>query len=247
MRNLTGLSAVVALLGGCGSAAEPSPAPAETPTERTESVPAAPEPDLAACPKGELVEERIRTKPIPVPRPFEGLAASSMDHFAFATMEGSTVCVDTTWLESVGDARLSDDGRFASFAWLGYEVFGHVIVDRSGRGQVIDTGNPPVRSPSGKRFASVDLSESGFGSLNAFAVWEIRPTGLRQIAEVTEGFPSGDWRIDGWRGERCIDLSLVPIDRQPEDYRDMDDAPRDPWSAAEAGGWRPAAGSCPSS
>ena len=91
------------------------------------------------------------------------------------------------------------------------------------------------------------MSESGFGSLNAFAVWEIRPTGLRKIAEVTEGFPNGDWRIDGWRSESCIDLSLVPIDRQPEDYRDMDRTQRDPWHASEASDWQPAAGRCPSS
>jgi len=247
MRNLTGLIAITALLAGCGSEAERAPTSTKTPSERAESLPAAPEPNLAACPKAEPVEERIRVKPIPVPAAFEGLAASSMDHFAFTTTEGGTICVDTTWLESIDDARLSDDDRFASFAWVGYEAFGHVIVDRSGRGQVIDTGNQPVRSPGGKRFASVDLSESGFGSLNGFAVWDIRQTGLRQIAEVTDGFPSGDWRIDGWQGERCINLSLVPIDRQPEDYRDMDKAPRDRWSAVEANGWQPAAGSCPRS
>lgn len=244
MRQITGLVAVAALLGGCGSQAQP--APAETPSERAEPTPTAtPEPDLAACAKAEPVEERIRTKPIPVPAAFRGLAASSMDHFAFTTAEGSTVCVDTTWLESIDDAQLSEDDRFASFGWLGYEAYGHVIVDRSGKGQVVDTGNPPVWSPGGKRFAAVDLSESGFGSLNAFAVWDVRPTGLRQIAEVSEGPPSGDWRIDGWQGESCVRLSLLPSDRYPEDYRDMEKTPRDPWFAAEANGWRPEAGSCP--
>lgn len=244
MRNPAALIAITALLGGCGSEAEPRPV--ETQNELAEATPptATPEPDLTACPKAEPVEERIRTKPIPVPAAFQGLAAASMDHFAFTTAEGRTICVDTTWLESIEDARLSDDSRFASFAWLGYEAYGHVMVDRSGKGQVVDTGNSPVWSPSRKRFAAVDLSESGFGSLNAFAVWEVRPTGLRQIAEVSEDPPSGDWRIDGWQGESCVRLSLVPSDRYPEDYRDLEKTPRDPWFAAETNGWRPAAGSC---
>ena len=246
MRYLIGLVFATALLGSCRGEADPTPA--ETPVPRAErSTVAAAEPDLAACPKAEPIEERIRTAPIPVPAVFEGKAKSSMDHFAFTTMTGDTVCVDTTWLESIDDAALSDDQRFASFSWVGYEAFGHVVVDRSGRGQVIDTGEAPVASPSGNRLASADLGIAGFGSLNAFAVWDIRPTGLRQVAEVSQGFPSGDWRVEGWQGESCVRLSLLPLDRHPEDYRDMDKAPRDPWFAAEANGWSPAAGSCPRS
>lgn len=246
MRHLTGLLVLAALLACCGRKADPIPA--EAPASGAEISPAAvPEPDLAACPKAEPVEERIRTKSIPIPAAFGSLAKSSMDHFAFTTMEGNTICVDTTWLESIDDAKLSGDDRFASFAWVGYEAFGHVIVDRSGKGQVIDAGNAPVRSPSGRRFASVDLGEAGFGSLNAFAVWDIEPVGLRQIAEVSEGFRSGDWRIESWRGESCVRLSLVPMDRYPEDYRDLERTPRDPWSASEANGWKPVAGGCPAS
>lgn len=247
MRHFTGLIAIAALLAGCDSEAQPVPAEAPNELAATPSATATPEPDLAACPKAEPIEERIRTKPIPVPAAFEGMAASSMDHFALTTLEGSTVCVDTTWLESIDDAKLSDDGRFASFSWLGYEAFGHVIVDRSGKGQVVDTGNPPAWSPSRERLAAADLSESGFGSLNAFAVWDLRPAGLRQVAEVNEGLPSGDWRIDGWQGESCVKLSLVPSERYPADHRDLEKTPRNPWFAAEADGWRPAAGSCPRS
>lgn len=245
MRHFTGLILAVALLGGCSDEAEP--APAEKARGIVQAPPATPpaKPDLSACPKAEPVEEQIRTGPIPVPQAFEGVAASSMDHFAFTTLEGSTICVDTTWLETVDDAELTDNGRFASFAWVGYEAYGYVIVDRTGKGQVIDTGNAPVRSPSGHRFASVELTESGFGSLNAFAVWDIRPAGLRQVAEVSEGLPGGDWRLEGWQGDSCVRLSNVPLERQPEDYRDMDKTARDPWFAAEANRWTPTPGSCP--
>lgn len=244
MRHAIAVITLAALLGGCGEErATPVPTASEAVAASTAATP--PKPDLSQCPRAEPAELRERTRPVPVPPVFAAIAGSSMDHFAFTTAEGSTVCVDTTWIESVDRAELSEDGRFASFAWLGYEAFGHVIVDRSGRGQVVDTGNPPVASPSGRRLAAVDLSESGFGSLNAFAVWEVRPAGLRQIAEVGEGFPAGDWRIEGWQGETCVRLSLVPLDRYPEDWRDMDTASRDPWFVAEAGGWKPAPGSCP--
>ena len=234
---------LVALLGACDG--EQPAAPPEASESAVASAAATPEPDLSACPETEPAEFRERTKPVPVPPVFERLAKSDMDHLAFTTANGSTICVDTTWIESIDDAELSEDGRFASFTWLGYEAFGHVVVDRSGQGQVVDTGNAPLPSPEGQRLASVDLSESGFGSLNALAVWDVRPAGLRPVAAVSEGFPAGDWRIEGWQGESCVRLSVVPIDRQPEDWRDMDKAPRDPWFAAEANGWKPAAGSCP--
>ncbi len=122
-----------------------------------------------------------------------------------------------------------------------------MVVDRTGRGQVVDTGNAPIASPNGERLASVDLSESAFGSLNAFAVWAIEPVGLRELAEINEDLPSGDWRIEGWQGNDCIRLSLLPSDRYPEDYRDLDETPRDAWFAAQTNAWKPAPGSCPRS
>jgi len=243
-RVLPAAIAAALLLAGCDRAAEP--VPAAMPSGRTASPPApAPTPDLASCPKAEPIEERIRTAPIALPAVLERLGASSMDHFAFTTLTGDTVCVDTTWLETIDDATLSDDGRFAAFSWVGYEAFGHVIVDRSGAGQVVDTGNPPQASPSGRRLAAVDLGEAGFGSLNAFGVWEIRRSGLAQLAAVSEGFITGDWRIDSWRGDSCVQLSVVPLDRQPDDYRDIEKAPRDSWFAAEANAWKPVEGTCP--
>ena len=239
------LGIVTVMLAACGERHEAAPSPETAENAAPDALGQPATPDLAACPEAEPFEFRQRTAPIPVPAAFEGIAASSMDHLAFTTAQGSTVCVDATWLEEIEGEELSGDGRFASFDWVGYEAFGHVVVDRAGRGQVIDTGNRPHLSPSGKRLASVDLGQAEFGSLNAFAVWDVAPTGLRPVAEISEGFPSGDWRIEGWQGESCVRLSVVPLERQPEDFRDMDTAPRDPWHAAEAGSWRPVPGSCP--
>lgn len=244
--------ASLAMLVGCGDAEEPAPAPTLTPSAPTSepvvaspSETTAPKPDLSTCPRALANEERVRNKPIAIPAAFDELAQSDLDHIAVASVTGNTVCVDTSWIEEISSPKASGDDRFLSFAWQGYESFGHVVIDRSGRGQVVDTGETPRASPSGRRFAAVDLGEAGFGALNAFGVWDVRPVGLRQIAKVDAGLPSGDWRVDGWRGDGCVRLSLLPSDRFPENHADLPRAPRDPWFASEKNAWKPEPGSCP--
>jgi hypothetical protein len=242
--------APLALLSACGDADEPqvTAAPTDAATELAMAEPsatAAREPDLATCPKALANEERLRAKPLAIPTAFGTSAKADLDHLAVTTESGNTVCVDTSWIEEIAAPKASGDNRFLSFGWHGYESFGHVIIDRSGKGQVIDTGETPRASPSGRRFAAVDLGEAGFGALNAFGVWDVRQVGLRQIANVSEGLPSGDWRIAGWQGEDCVRLALLPSDRFPEDVADLDKAPRDPWFASEKNAWKPTPGSCP--
>jgi len=207
-------------------------------------------PDLAACqrPSPENPGERQRTRPLPVPSALTGVLRASVLNYAVATLGGETLCIDTSWMESAEKIALLADGRFLSFDWLGYESFGHKLVDRTGKGQVIDTGVAPSFSPSRGRLAAADLSESGFGALGAFAVWQVTPTGLRQIANVTQVPEMLDWRIDGWAGEDCVKLSAIRFDKAPEDG-DYAKAPRSRFIARPLrGAWRivPATpGSCP--
>jgi len=252
MRSRAGVIAIVALLGGCGSSDDAPPA--EPSAEATVAAPvpaptatAAPEADLAACPRAQSIdlELRERKKPIPLPPVFDGLAKTGMDHFAVLTLDGGTVCVDTSWFEQVSSARVMRDSRFLSFEWVGYEAFGYVVVDRNGKGTVIETGNAPLTSPDGNRLASVDLSVSGFGGLNALAVWQVAPTGLRPLAKVEEGIPAGDWTLRGWSGNTCVNLGFLPIETQIDSPEEFETHPRDPWHAAEARRWKPAPGSCP--
>lgn len=232
-------AACAALLAGCGSQEADGGGGDAT-------VPATPaavaEPDLAACPARELLEEglRQRTEPLAVPAVFRDVMRSGMDNFAFTTREGATVCVDASWMEEIHDPSLSADGRFASFDWAGYEAFGHVIVDLSDAGQVLDTGVAPVLSPSGQRFAAADLSESGYGALNAFAVWQIEPAGIRQLGKQEEVLPATDWHIERWSGERCLELTAIPWDG----YTGEADAPRERFRAREAADWRIEPGRC---
>jgi hypothetical protein len=205
--------------------------------------PAAP-PDLAACAPVKQAEgwERERKGPLPVPAAFRALIKADVTRMAVATLSGGTRCLDVSFIEGVERMALSPDGRFLSFGWTGYEASGHLVVDRTGKGQAIDTGVAPTFSPSRGRLASVEITESGFGSLNAFAVWRVDPVGLREIGRV-EDLPSmSDWRIDRWVGEDCVVLSALPLDAEQAGR-----APRTRYAArAERAGWSVTKGSCPS-
>lgn len=240
------IPAALVLLSGCGSAEE-TPAPVQSGSALAmTSVADASEPDLGQCKEGQMADSELleRKQPLAVPQEFGKLVKSNLTQFAVSTAAGKTICIDTSFIESIDEPKLSADGRFVTFAWLGYEAYGYVVVDRSGEGQEIDTGNAPLAPASGMRFAAIDLEEAGFGALNAFAVWDIEKVGLKQVGHFYDGMPSGDWRIEDWEGDTCVTLSVLPSDRYPVDGSDPEAAPRDPWHAAEKDGWKPAAGSC---
>jgi hypothetical protein len=223
----------IAAIGGILLAMSALPAAAATP---------APNPATCPRPKGGADSERQRKHALPVPATLRGLVGSDLVHFAVATLAGGTVCVDTGWMETADNLALSADGRFLQFGWHGNESFGHVVVDRTGRGQVVDTGVTPVFSPSHGKLAAIDMSESGFGALDAFAVWRIDAVGLHQLAKIDDLPSQADWRIDRWVGETCIQLSALPLD-----VGERAKAPRLRFAARPKGsGWAVTAGACPS-
>lgn len=228
MPRIASLVGVIALVAGCGSAHAA--------------------PNLAHCPAVKPVDDPEmlqRRRAIPVPPALAGLMVSDISRFAVSTPAGATICVDASWWERIENAKVSPDRRFVAFDWSGYESFGHLVIDRTGNGLTLDTGNAPLAPPTGQRFAAIDLSESGYGALNAFAVWQIEPVGVRQLAKIDTDMPAGDWSLDRWQGDTCVNLSVVPLDRQPDDATALAKARRDPWFAAEARGWRPRPGRCP--
>ena len=208
-------------------------------------------PDPARCPRLEPLEEPLndRATALPVPARHAAVLSSSRDRFAVATLSGGIVCVDTRPMTRVGGFTLSADQRFLAFDWTGYEADGHVIVDRSGAGQWIDTGAPPVASPSGRRLAAVQQSEAAFGALEGFGLWEIGRVGLRQIA-LLQDIPSlADWRIDRWAGESCVYLSGVAHERFARARGGRAKLPRESYVARPGrSGWAlsPARDGCPS-
>jgi hypothetical protein len=240
----TVIVASAALLAACGSQNDSA---AQTLTDapgRTLDSGTVPRhmPDLAACPERAPVQEglRERREPITVPPALGEVMRANMDNFAIATIDGATVCIDASWMEAISNPTISGDGRFAAFDWDGYEAFGHVIVDRKGKGRAIDTGVPPSTSPSGKLLAAADLGEAGFGALNAFAVWRIEPASVRQVGKQDEVPPAYDWRVESWAGETCVDLSAVPWDDDSAEATGQ----RAPYHAREGGGWKLEQGRC---
>ena len=200
---------------------------------------AAPQADLATCeayPGGDS-EERQRSKPLPIPARFAAIMRSDMDHIAVTTLAGGTLCIDARWTDSTSAMTLTADGRFLSFDWSGYEAYGHMLVDRAGRGKSIDTGAAPVFSPSRKLLASVEQSASGFGALNAFAVWQVGPNSLSEAAMIDQLPQMEDWRIDRWSGDGCIELSAVTFENMPDDNAALKDAPRERFAARAGKGW----------
>ena len=232
------------MLAACGSQPEASEHSAGAPSPSV-SAAAAVTPDLSACARPAPLEssERLRTAPVAVPAALKSVMRSDMESFAFTTLDGETACLDASWIETIDKASLSPDGRFASFDWFGYEAFGHVIVDRAGKGAVIDPGVKPLASPSGKLLAAIDITESGYGPMNAFTVWRLDPAPIGQLAVHEEVPAATDWKVERWAGEGCVELSAIPW----EVYADPEapaDPPREAFHA-RAARWSVEAGRCP--
>jgi hypothetical protein len=182
--------------------------------------------------------DRERKAPLAIPAAYVAIASATLNHIAVTTLAGTRLCVNTTGVESADGYRLTRDNRFFHYQWYGNEAGGYIIVDRTGRGGALDVGAIPTFSPSRARFASIEISESGFGSLNGFLVVAVEPTGMRQIAKL-ENIPMlADWRIHGWQGEGCINLSGVRQQDIPENWSDLPKARRTRYMArASAAGW----------
>ena len=249
MRAVIVVSAI--LLASCGPRTESSGenAPAAKAESTAASAADGSEPavlDLAACPAREAIEKELRPRrgALPVPAALREVMRAGVDNIAVATLDGSTLCIDASWMNSINNAALSADGRFAAFDWHGYEAFGHLIVDRTGKGATLETGVEPVASPSGRLLAAADLSESGYGALNAFAVWWVEPAGWRRLGQQDVVPPAVDWRIERWSGEDCIELSAIALADLTYPTQ-VDNPARIPYRARRGGDWQLEPGSCP--
>lgn len=164
-----------------------------------------------------------RTTPVTLPegtvKGLSGIIKSSPTMLGVATLGGATHCVDVRLMSSVDRVELLQGGRFVSFDWkgyqnLGYPADGHVLIDRTGAGQHVDTGGMPVFSPSGLLAASAYQSETAFAQVDGLAIWQVTPAGLVRVTSVDKLPDMRDWRVDGWGGESCINLSATPFSRK---------------------------------
>jgi hypothetical protein len=200
--------------------------------------------DIAQCPPLQALNagEVGRATPITVPRlnkPYNRVVVATTDRLAVLSNGGQTLCIDMRLRGEVTNFAMSPEGRFFTFDWAGYEADGHVIIDRSGTGQIIDTGGKPSLSPSRQRIGAVHQSEAAFSELEGLGIWQINPVGMQQIGLVSNIPELADWRIDAWTNEDCIDMSGVPFARVAENNGDVSKAARDRYIAKPYGNtWR---------
>lgn len=243
--------AAAALLAGCSGAPEAPEDSAAAPLT------AAAAPDPAACPPPEYEynedEMGPRTDPLVVPATIRAIAATDNTNLAVTTLAGAQICKDFSWAYNFSDeARTMLDERFVAIGWGAFEAFGTTLFDRAGQGAAIETGEWPALSPSQMRIAALQLTQSGYGGLEGFAIWRITPSGLEEIHRLPDDHRMWeqfgtyqDFHIDRWQGEECLliyafaddDLAAVEFDRGR--------AKRSPFHAAERGGWQIAQGACP--
>jgi hypothetical protein len=156
--------------------------------------------------------ELERKGPLLIPIGSRAVMAANRDFVAVRLLSGATFCLFAREWEEIEPPALFSNGRFLGFTWHGNEAGGYILVDRVGKGAKFDTGAKPIPSPGGRRLASLEWSESGFGSLNGVLVLDVLPGSLRETARIGE-MPEGltDWRFDRWRSENCIEISSLPF------------------------------------
>ena len=203
-----------------------------------------PPPDMpspARCPATPPVDEELneRKGPLVMPPRYAALIRSNRTNLAVWTMANANFCYSIANISEARNFTMSADFRFIGFDWYGYEEGGHIVIDRTGRGQTVDTGAKPVFSASGRQMAAIEWSESGFGSLNGFAIWRVNPVGFTRTVMIEQVPPLADWRIDSWGGDACVNLSGIPNSRIRDGSADLSKLPRDRYVARPAGSiWR---------
>jgi hypothetical protein len=199
------------------------------------------QPNIALCqPLQPLAAgESARTAPIAIPKAIQKIAVATVDRLAVMSLGKQTLCVDVRMRGEITNLAMSPEGRFVTFDWAGYEADGHVIIDRSGPGQILDTGGAPSISPSRQRIAAVHQSEAAFNELQGLGVWQIAPVGIQSVAIVPNIPEMADWRIDSWTQEECIDLSAVAYARLSASGSSVANSTRDRYVAKPYGQtWR---------
>ncbi|WP_285711829.1 hypothetical protein [Erythrobacter oryzae] len=218
-----------------------------------DAAPPAALPDIAFCNAQHVASEDdpLPGDPVSIPKAFDRVAKSSPTELALLTQWGKTICDNNVWVSAIADMAWLREDRLLGWEWQGFEAYGYRVFDRAGNGVVIETGARPVFSPGGTRLASVEYSESGFGALNGYGVWEVHPDGLALLGGDASAFEDegetarftepeifagtyGEWSISGWKGETCVGIAM----------RDQD-GNRTTFHAAESAGWRIATGPCP--
>lgn len=144
-----------------------------------------------------------------VPLELTAFVEASTTTITIERESGSPACIDVAygevdvWHQFVG-------GRLIGVGITGHEFNSYLVVDRNSAAEPVETGVKPVFSPSGRRFASVDVSESGFGAFEALGVWEVTDTSIRNLVTREDLLDRGyDWQLVHWAADDCLVFSTA--------------------------------------
>lgn len=247
---IAALSAIV-VLAGCKAA------PATTQESAAAPAKTAAAPDPAACPQPqyEYNEDEMgpRGDPLAVPASIVDVAATDNINLAVTTLDGGQICKDMSWAYDLGkSAQTYLDRRFIAIGWSAFEAFGTLMFDRAGTGAVMETGNMPSFSPSNRRVAALQFTQSGMGGLENLVIWDITGDGLKQVHSQPEGGyldwlqqDYTDFEIASWQGETCLQISAFRDDDLRAVDWDRAKARRTAFHAAAATSWQIMQGGCP--
>jgi hypothetical protein len=151
------------------------------------------------------------TRPIVVPESFASYVRASDTTLTVQRTAGAPVCIDLAGVD-VASWETFLDGRLFGATLYGHEYNSYLVVDRKSTTEPVETGVKPTFSPSGRRFASVDISEAGFGAFEALGVWDVTDDSIRTVATIEELLDRGyDWKVVRWASDDCIVFSSADL------------------------------------
>jgi len=149
------------------------------------------------------------TRPVKVPSQLATYVSAGATTLTVQRTNGVPACID------IGGVDVTSFDTFLHGRMIGAEIIGneynsYLLVDRNGTGNPVETGVKPTFSPSGKRFASVDISEAGFGAFEALGVWEVSGNSIRNLVTLEDILDRGyDWKLVRWASDDCVVFSTA--------------------------------------
>lgn len=207
--------ASLSALAACDRADDEAVAPEATPTAAQRDCPAFPKnPDAGSM-----------TRPVRVPEQFAAFVRANDTTLTVQRTVGAPACIDLGGVDVASwDSFLG--GRLFGATLFGHEYNSYLVVDRNSLADPIETGEKPTFSPSGRRFASVDVSEAGFGAFEALGVWEVSDTTIRNLVTIEDLLGRGyDWRLVRWGSDDCVVFSTAAdptgVDLQTRKFHEL--------------------------
>jgi hypothetical protein len=149
------------------------------------------------------------TRPVNVPSQFASYVTASDTTLTVQRTSGAPACIDIGGID-VDSFDSFLDGRLLGATLFGHEYNSYQLVDRNSAAEPVETGVKPTFSPSGRRFASVDISEAGFGAFEALGVWEVSGGAIRNLVTMQDILERGyDWQLVRWASDDCLVFSTA--------------------------------------